>query len=182
MEQRRLGEVSEDNFNNIALQTQLLFLNDKLALQKQFGKETIDTEMDISNQMSKIGKDADKAILETIKLNQDAGLKALESGEQNKTEMLQDALNRNVITEREYNLEIKKLAVELNAAKLALAEASLKELEKVQFNDKETQKKALADAIAEIAKLKDALLKAQGDVAKDVAKGVEKIPKQLPNA
>lgn len=174
MEQRRLGELTEEVYNSIALQTQLSFLEGKKKLQEKFKKDTIDTEIEISTQKSKIGQDADKFALESIKANQEAGLVALETGENNKQGMLQDALNRGVITEREYNLEIKKLAVELNAAKLALAEASLQALSKVDFKDKETQKKALADAVAEIAKLKEALLKAQGDVAKDVAKGVEK--------
>ena len=174
MEQRRTGEMTEETYNSIALQTQLAFFKEKKLLQQKFKKDTIDTEIEISTQKTKIGQDADKFALESIKSNQEAGLVALETGENNKQEMLQEALNRGVITEKEYNLEIKKLAVELNAAKLALAEASLRALEKVDFKDKETQKKALTDAAAEIAKLQAALLKAQGDVAKDVAKGVEK--------
>jgi len=166
--------MTEGVYNDIALQTQLSFLNEKKALQKKWKKDTTETEIEISTQLSKIGKDADDAALLAIKDNQVAGLAALESGENTKQEMLQDALNRGVIIEKEYNLEMKKLAVELSTAKLALAEASLKALEKVDFKDKETQKKALADAVAEIAKLKEALVKAQGDVAKAVAKDVEK--------
>jgi TP901 family phage tail tape measure protein len=174
MEQRRKGELSEEIYNKIALQTQLSFLEEKKKLQKKFKKDTTDTEIEISNQLSKIGKDADSAALQAIKDNQDAGLSVLENGATTKQEMLQEALNRGVITEKEYNLEVKKLAVELNDAKLALAEAGLEALKKVDFKDKETQKKALEDALAEITKLKAALVKAQGDVAKDVAKGVEK--------
>jgi TP901 family phage tail tape measure protein len=181
MEQRRLGELTEEVYNSIALQTQLSFLEGKKKLQEKFKKDTIDTEIEISNQKSKIGQDADKFALESIKANQEAGLVALESAATTKEEMLQYALNtqtefngKTIISEREYNSEMKILARDLATSKLALAEASLKALEKVDFKDKETQKKALEDAVAEIAKLKEALLKAQGDVAKDVAKGVEK--------
>lgn len=174
IEQRRKGELTEEMYNKIALQTQLSFLEEKKKLQEKFKKDTIDTEIEISNQKTKIGQDADKFALESLKVQQEAGLKALESGEITKQKVLQEALNRGIITEREYNLEIKKLAVELNAAKLALAQASLEALKKVDFKDKETQKKALEDALAEIARLQEALLNAQGDVAKDVAKGVEK--------
>lgn len=179
MELRRTGQMTEEVYNDIALQTQLAFLKEKMVLQGVYKKDTVDTEIEISNQKTKIGNDADKASLESIKATQDAGLMLLEQTGNTKEEMLQEALDRGIIKEREYNLEMKKLAVELNAAKLALAQASLTALEKVNFNDKETQKKALADAKAEIAKLQEALLNAQGAVAKDVAKGVEKEAKSV---
>jgi len=174
MEQRRKGEISEKVFNQIALQTQLSFLDEKKKLQEKYKKETVDTEIEISNQKLKIQQDGDAFALQAIKDIQDAGIKALESAQLTKQRMLQDTLNQGIITEKEYNSEIKKLAADLANAKLSLAEATLVNLKKVKFNDKDVQKKALTDAIDEIAKLKEALVNAQGAVAKDTAKGVEK--------
>lgn len=174
MEQRRLGQINEDDFNEKALKNQLQFFYSKRKLELKYGKETIDTDMDISTQRLKIGQDADNSSLNAIKEIRESGIAALESGENRKIELLQDALNKGVISEKEYNTEIKKLTVELETAKLALAEASFEALKKVKFNDKETQKTALENAIKEIEVLKAALIKAQGDVAKDAAKTVEK--------
>jgi len=48
MEQRRKGEMTEKVYNQIALQTQLSFLEEKKKLQKKWKKDTTDTEIEIS--------------------------------------------------------------------------------------------------------------------------------------
>ena len=130
MELRRKGDLTEETYNQIALQTQLIFLQDKKALQEKFGKETIDTELEISNQKTKINEASDAAILKSTKLLQDAGMVALQSGEDTKLLMLKEALAKQKITQDDYDLEIKKMARDSAEAKLALAEASYKMLEK----------------------------------------------------
>lgn len=120
------------------------------------------------------GKMVDESRLKVLTDFQESGIAALESADLRKQTMLQDALNQQLITEKEYNSEMKRLAADLAAAKLALAEASLKALETVDFKDKDVQQKALTTALAEIERLKAELVKAQGDVVKDKAKGLEK--------
>lgn len=173
LELRRKGEISERTYNEIMLRNQLSFLYDKKKIQKQFGKDTIDTEIEIENQRLKINETADAAILKSIQDLQDAGNIALETGNQTKQNMLQDSLNKQVITEKEYNREIKKLAVEMLAAKISLAEASIKALETADFADKAVKDAAIKKANDDLLKMKGDLLKAQGDVAKDTAKEVE---------
>lgn len=173
MELRRIGSVTEDEYNKKAINQQLMFLQEKMNLQLKYKKETIDTEIEISTQKIKLQEDADKAILKSIQDLQDAGNIALETGNQTKQNMLQDSLNQQVITEKEYNREIKKLAVEMLAAKIALAEASIKALETADFADKAVKDAAIKKANDDLLKMKGDLLKAQGDVAKDTAKEIE---------
>lgn len=173
MELRRTGLISEDEYNKKAIDQQLMFLQEKMNLQLKYGKETIDTEIEISTQKTKLQEDADKAILKSIHDVQESGIVALETANQRKQDMLQESLNNQVITEKEYNREIKKLAVEILTAKIALAEASIKALETADFADKAVKDDAIKKANDDLLKLKSDLLKAQGDVAKDVAKEIE---------
>lgn len=173
VELRRKGELTERTYNEINLRNQLAFLYDKKKIQKQYGKETIDTEIEIENQRLKINETADNAILKTIQDFQDSGIAAIESGNQTKQDMLQHSLNRQLITEKEYNREIKKLAVEMLATKIALAEASVKAIETANFADKAVKDAAFKKANDDLLKLKGDLVKAQGDLAKDTAKEVE---------
>ncbi|GEM_PF-2514667 len=173
MELRRIGELTENEYNKKATNQQFMFLQEKMNLQLEYKKDTIDTEIEISNQKTKIQKDADTAILKSISDLQDSGLATLESANQTKQNMLQLSLNNQVITEKEYNREIKKLAVEMLAAKIALAEASIKALEIADFADKDVKDAAIKKANDDLLKMKGDLLKAQGDVAKDIANEVE---------
>ena len=179
MEQRRKGELTEEVYNKIALQTQLTFLEDKKKLQKEYGKETLDTEIEISNQKSKIQKDGDESAVKSIKEIQDAGMQVLSDAQLKKETMLQDALNAGIITEKQYNYEMKKLAFEAAETKLKLAETTYEALSKITFKDTELQKKTLEDAKKEIEKLKLDLAKARGEVVKEGANIAEKEAKTI---
>lgn len=170
MDLRRTGDLTEETYNQIALQTQLIFLQDKKALQEKFGKETIDTELEISSQKTKINEASDAAILKSTKQLQDSGLLALQSGEDTKLIMLKEALAKQKITQDDYDLEIKRMARDSSEAKLALAEASYKMLEKADFKNAETQKTALDEAKKQIEKLKNDLIAAGIEFEAEVRK------------
>lgn len=170
MDLRRNGDLTEETYNQIALQTQLIFLQDKKALQEKFGKETIDTEIEIANQKTKINEASDAAILKSTKDIQTSGLLALQSGEDTKLLMLKEALAKQKITQDDYDLEIKKMARDSAEAKLALAEASYKMLEKADFKNAETQKTALDEAKKQIEKLKNDLIAAGIEFEAEVRK------------
>ena len=174
MEQRRKGEITEDRLNQKSLALNIKFLENKKAINLKYYKDASEIDLEISKQRLKSQEDADAEIIKTAKDLQDSGIQVLDSANQTKQSMLQDALNKQVITEKEYNSEIKKLAVELLAAKVALAEASLRALESANFSDGKVKENAIAKAKAELVSLKGALVKAEGDVAKDTAKTVEK--------
>ena len=174
MESRRRGEITDDEFNQQELNKSIQFLETKKAINLKYGKDASEIDLEISKQRLKSQQDVDAALLKVQKDLQESGIVALESANQTKQSMLQDALDKGLLTEKEYNREIKKLAVELLAAKVALAEASIKALEVADFADKYVKKDAIDKANEDLLKLKGELTKAQGDVAKDTAKEVEK--------
>ena len=98
------------------------------------------------------------------KINQEAGLKAIESGEKNKQAMLDEAYADQLISQRDYNIESKKLTRDGIEARLAISEATLKSLMSAEFQSEETRKKALETQKAEIDKLKEELRKAGIDL------------------
>ena len=182
MELRRQEKITQEIYDSEALESQLRFLENKRSLQQKYGKSTIDTEIEISNLKKNIAKTSDDALLDFAKTNQEAGLKAIESGEKNKQAMLDEAYADQLISQRDYNIESKKLTRDGIEARLAISEATLKSLMSAEFQSEETRKKALETQKAEIEKLKEELRKAGIDLkgllvddAVDVGEQMQKI-------
>ena len=162
-----LGQITEQEFADKGFDLHIAFLEKKLALEEKYGKSTIDTQnaiLDVRNNKEKL---ADDILLKVINDNQTAGILALESANLTKQTMLQESLNNGIISEKAYNSEMKRLAVDLAKAKLAIAQASLINLEKATINDAALKKKQIDDLNTEIARLKSELVRLQGELAKD---------------
>lgn len=159
-ELRRTEKITEDIFNDASNQAQLDFLNDKKKLQQKFGKETVDTEIEISNAKLKFSKTTDEVILREIKNQQSAGFAVLKSGEDSALLMLQESLAKRIITQENYEYESKLIARNSAEAKLALAETTLNQLMSAEFSSAEAQREAIKAQKEEIDRLKAELTKA----------------------
>lgn len=182
VELRRTEKISQDIFDDESLNSQLNFLNKKRIIYEKYGESTVDIELEISNLKKNIAKTSDDVILDLTKTNQENGLKAIESGEKNKQSMLDDAYAGQLISQRNYNIESKKLTRDGIEARLAISEATLKSLMSAEFQSEETRKKAIENQKAEIEKLKEELRKAGIDLkgllvedAVDVGEQMQKI-------
>jgi hypothetical protein len=181
LEQLRKGELSEENYNKIALQTQLGFLEDKQKLQKKYGQETIDTEIEISNQKLKIQKEGEDSVLKSLQEAHKAELQTLDTEE--KTKLLQikdDYLNGIIPTREEYEQAIEDLEFRSLEKRLTAQRNYLALLKKITNPTKEQAAEiasAEAGIIATETSINDKRIKGEEKYQKDKKKLVSKYSK-----
>ena len=181
IDQLRNGQLTEDTYNQIALQTQLSFLEEKKELQKKYGQSTIDVDIEISKQKSKIQKDGDAYILKSMQNAQKAELSALDGVE--KAKLLQikdDYLNGIIPTREQYEQEIEDLEIQSLEKRLKAQRDYVALLKKIT-NPTDEQKQEIASTEAAIIttqnSINDKRIKSEEKFQKDKNKLIAKYAK-----
>ncbi|HLP05104.1 MAG TPA: phage tail tape measure protein [Paludibacter sp.] len=181
LEQRRKGELTEETYNQIALQTQLTFLEEKKDLQKRYGKSTVDTEIEISNQKAKITKTADEVILNNLKEAHKSELAAQDAFEKTKLNQIkEDYLNGIIPTREEYEKAVEDLELESLNKRLKAQKDYLALLKAITNPSKEQKQEIEATETAILTtqnSINDKRLKQEDDFQKKKQKVVEKYSK-----
>ena len=151
---------------------------EKLTKEQQYALKLLKIEHE--NKIKEIEKKADD---EKVKIQDEFykdGLKAIDINNETLLLKLKDSLSKKQITQSQYDVYEKQLAIETANSKLILAQATYKSISEIDFQSEDDKKQALEKAQQEIDKLKN-LLKSAGidlenvysKVGKDIGKSIE---------
>lgn len=152
--------TDEKRLQEILFENHLEYLDERLAIEKQYGKDTTQTKLEIIHAEREQDKDADTQKLQAIQELQKSGQTAIMQGEQTKLNMLEYALAKRTITQEQYEKEKIKLEQDSATARIALAKSTIELLKKAELTDNEKRDGEIKKMTDEVATLEQKLIDA----------------------
>lgn len=169
---------TEEWFAEESIKLQKQYFIDKIALQKQSGESTIDTEIQQIDYLLNQRKTADESLLSQLSDTRDSMLQSLDAYIELENEKLQDQVDSGVITRKEYNAQLILLELDTAAQRIEIMQEYEEMVRDAAFETTKARKKALDDAMKATKKALDDTAKAQKNANRENLKEEEDFQKK----